>query len=434
MDGDLHADRAVVRIRDVLSPRRWTLWQQRRRLIFYFFFVGLIVVLTTAHSATATQLTSRELVTFGALAGMGTLQAELGRQIERLRRLMSGTPHVNLTSVWTFAGVLLLPPVLVTALIAVLYLHLGTRSLYRIRRVPPFRTILNGGLVVISCQLAHLVLARLGLATMYAAQDHGWRSVGILAVTVAAYFLIETITVIPMLTIPSWSFQAVLGGWGDNLLEIATLCLGTLVALAFATLPALALMVLPPLIVLHRAVLVKQLEIAATTDEKTGLFNTNGWHTLAARELARARRSPDAGFGVLMVDLDHFKRINDQHGHLAGDTVLRAVAAAITSAVREYDSVGRFGGEEFVVLLPNIQEHDVRAVAERIRHAIGCLTVEVPTGTGATLIDDLSASIGVATYPDAGSAIDRLIQAADQALYSAKNTGRNKVVSIMDVA
>jgi diguanylate cyclase (GGDEF)-like protein len=135
-----------------------------------------------------------------------------------------------------------------------------------------------------------------------------------------------------------------------------------------------------------------------------------------------------------MVDLDHFKKVNDTNGHLSGDVVLKAVAGAIRDAVRHYDCVGRFGGEEFVVLLPDVDEADVRAMAERIREAIAALCVQVEVSGTAVVIDGLSASIGVATYPDAGAALDRLLEAADKALYSAKSTGRNKVVSVGDLS
>ncbi|MCR6484636.1 GGDEF domain-containing protein [Amycolatopsis sp. OK19-0408] len=428
MDGAHPAEPRAGRIRGVLRPARWTLWQQRSSLVFYCFLVESVALVATVWTAAAVPVRPWDLAVFGVLAGLGVLQAELGRKIERVRRLVSDTPHINLTSVWTFAGVLLLPPALVAALVAVLYVHLATRSLARIKRVPPFRMTLNASLVVVTCYAAEFLLSRLGVPDMYTALTAGWR--GVTAITFAAvtYFLVSAITILPALTITKRSIKAFFGGLGDNLLEVATLCLGLLTALTLATLPALAVAIVPPLLVLHRAVLIKQLEIAATTDEKTGLFNTTGWHLLASRELARAQRSTRSTFGVLMIDLDYFKLINDEHGHLAGDTVLRAVAAAIKSAVRDYDSVGRFGGEEFVVLLPDIGPAAVLAVAERIRSAIETLKVEYEDGVSVRVIDALSASIGVATYPDGGTAVDRLLQAADKALYRAKDAGRNQVV------
>ncbi|GAA1973826.1 GGDEF domain-containing protein [Amycolatopsis minnesotensis] len=420
--------RRALPIRDVLSPHRWALWTQRLRLIAYAIAVEAVALATTVIVAPRVPVSHSEVALLGALAAMGVLQAELGRQVERVRRRVNGTPHINLTSVWTFAGVLMLPAPLVAALVAVLYWHLAVRSWYRLRRVPAFRTVLNASVVVLTCYSAKLVLAVAGLHGVRDALDGGWRGAGIVALTVVTYFVAGAVLILPALNTTSLSVKALLGGWVDNMLEGATLCLGVLTALALATQPALALAVIPPLLLLHRGVLVKQLEIAATTDEKTGLFNTSGWHHLAGQELAKADVTSST-IGVLMIDLDHFKRINDTHGHLAGDAVLKAVAAAITEAVRTSDCVGRFGGEEFVVLLPRVGRADVERIAERVRGAISALEVAIEEHEGAaSTITGLSASIGAALYPEAGTVLDRVVRAADTALYEAKRGGRNRVV------
>jgi diguanylate cyclase (GGDEF)-like protein len=127
-----------------------------------------------------------------------------------------------------------------------------------------------------------------------------------------------------------------------------------------------------------------------------------------------------------MVDLDHFKRINDTYGHLAGDLILKAVAETISGAVRHGDAVGRFGGEEFVVLLPGITEPDARVIAERIRASVAQLEVMVDHER---TMRGLSASIGIATYPATGTTIERLLRAADAAMYRAKAAGRNRVIA-----
>lgn len=135
MDAASEAERAVVRIRAAFSPHRWSLWKQRPRLILYCLVVEIVAVLVTVSTAISVPAATCDVVVLAALACLGVLQAELGRKVERVRRLVSDTPHINMTSVWTFAGVLLLPPALAGALVAILYLHLATRSLYRIRRV-----------------------------------------------------------------------------------------------------------------------------------------------------------------------------------------------------------------------------------------------------------------------------------------------------------
>ena len=121
---------------------------------------------------------------------------------------------------------------------------------------------------------------------------------------------------------------------GAALLVVATLCLGTVAALVLAAIPVIAIAILPPLVILHRGVLVRQLEVAATIDDKTGVLNAASWHYVANRELTKLLAQPDAGvLSVLMIDLDRFKRINDRHGHLTGDEVLKSVAACIAAEV-----------------------------------------------------------------------------------------------------
>jgi predicted signal transduction protein with EAL and GGDEF domain len=156
---------------------------------------------------------------------------------------------------------------------------------------------------------------------------------------------------------PSGAAQAV-GTADENLLEIATLCVGALVAAVMVVNPWLVLLSVPPLLVLQRAVSVRHLERVASIDAKTGLLNSAAWHARAERAVTRSGRRPGSA-AVLVLDLDHFKDVNDTYGHLAGDEVLAAVADALQAEVRDGDLVGRFGGEEFVILLA------ARAVAPR---------------------------------------------------------------------
>jgi len=131
-----------------------------------------------------------------------------------------------------------------------------------------------------------------------------------------------------------------------------------------------------------------------------------------------------------MVALDPFKRVNDTYGHLAGDEVLKAVARLLESEIREYDSAGRFGGEEFAVLVPDAAASEVVAIAERLRTRVTQLEILAPTDAGEQTIADLSASIGVAVYPNSGTTLEQLLLVADSAVYTAKANGRNQVVTL----
>jgi diguanylate cyclase (GGDEF)-like protein len=130
-----------------------------------------------------------------------------------------------------------------------------------------------------------------------------------------------------------------------------------------------------------------------------------------------------------MLDLDHFKRINDSYGHVAGDRVLRAVADAITEAVRSYDAACRWGGEEFAVLLPEVTTAELRSVAERIRRQVRALVVDITLDDDTSdTVTDLTISIGGAIYPrPAITDLTDLQVAADTALYDAKRAGRDRV-------
>lgn len=162
----------------------------------------------------------------------------------------------------------------------------------------------------------------------------------------------------------------------------------------------------------------------ALLDALTGLWNRKAILDLLARELVRCERE-GIGVGVVLVDLDHFKSINDNHGHLTGDEALRAASAAMLQALRPYDALGRYGGEEFLIVTTDPEGGPV-VVAERIRARLA--EVRVATGSGGVVA--LSGSVGVARCP-AGERreLEDLLRAADRALYAAKHAGRDRVVT-----
>jgi diguanylate cyclase (GGDEF)-like protein len=165
----------------------------------------------------------------------------------------------------------------------------------------------------------------------------------------------------------------------------------------------------------------------ATRDPLTGLWNHEEILLILEREAARARRE-GCDLSLIMADLDHFKRVNDTHGHMAGDAVLRQTAVRIRASVRTYDSVGRYGGEEFLVVLPGCDRDGVASLAERIRGRIGNKGMEIPEG-----MVRVTLSLGAATR-DKETTVDvnSLVRAADQALYRAKEKGRNRIEMALD--
>jgi two-component system, cell cycle response regulator len=167
----------------------------------------------------------------------------------------------------------------------------------------------------------------------------------------------------------------------------------------------------------------RKLRKLSITDGLTGLFNHRHMHEQLHEEFERSRRSEDP-IAVLMMDLDRFKQVNDTYGHPTGDVILYETARILRDSAREIDMIGRYGGEEFMAILPGTDESEAARFAERVRqrvadHVYRDESTEV----------QMTTSAGVASYPGASvDAPDDLIKFADQALYQAKESGRNRIV------
>ena len=161
----------------------------------------------------------------------------------------------------------------------------------------------------------------------------------------------------------------------------------------------------------------------AIRDHLTGLFNRLYMEETLHREISRARRQ-GSGMGVVMLDLDHFKMFNDTYGHTAGDELLRAFAQLLNNNVREEDVVCRYGGEEFLIIMPGASHEVVKSRAELIRQE----TAELKIYFQKNMLSSTTVSIGIAFFPDHGGKEEQIIAVADQALYRAKAEGRDRVV------
>jgi diguanylate cyclase (GGDEF)-like protein len=166
---------------------------------------------------------------------------------------------------------------------------------------------------------------------------------------------------------------------------------------------------------LRNAWLLEQVQRLAATDGLTKIANRRTFESTLEREVARATRNAEH-VSLVMVDIDHFKSLNDNHGHQAGDEVLRNVAAALTIECRDFDTPARYGGEEFAVVLPGCGPEEAVMIAERLRVAVSKAPSVVP----------ITASAGVASYPGHAGDADTLVRAADDALYQSKRAGRNR--------
>lgn len=420
---------------------RWPVWGLPGRLLGALLAVeamaAMLIVLDVVtvvqtgfriETAVATGLTA------ALLTGVGILNAEIALHAERLRSRVvhGGAPSVDVdpSPVWAFAAALLLPPLPACAVATILFLFVRYRVRRPSARSQPFKAAFTFAtlLLAIHAAVAMTHFAALGVdQPLHTAQ-------GLLVVSSAllAYTVVNTCLIVGVVVMSSnMTLRDTIGQTTDDfLLEIASLCVGGLVALAAAAQPWLVVFAIPPLLVLHRAALVRQLEKQASTDGKTGLLTAGAWHDRAIGRIDQARETGGSA-AVLVLDLDHFKRINDEHGHLAGDYVLQSVATVLREDVRGDDLVGRFGGEEFVMLLPRPAARydyaELQVVAERIRRRVAELRVEMPTPDGPLTISGLSVSSGGAVFPHDGNHLLDVLAVADTALYAAKRAGRNAV-------
>lgn len=361
-----------------------------------------------------------DLGRFALLICLAALYAEGGDRIERLRRYagyVDNSAFVEGSSQWCLAAALMFRPGLAGAFVVLLY----TLALLRARRhnsTPTYRLVFTGASAVIAAMAASTIVDAFGVAPMDLGRTP-WSLIAVVAAFVCYTVVQESLilTVLWLIRRPVRMPQLVSGA-NEHAMEYATLALGVLLAVTVLHAPYLSPVVVLVVVVLRRSALVHELQVQATRDAKTGLLNAGAWRHDAERELIRAERI-DAPITVFMIDLDHFKMLNDEHGHPAGDEALKAVADCITDALRGYDAVGRYGGEEFVALLTDIDADRAVAVADRICDRIRGLRL----GHGGSI----TASIGVGTGRSGVHGLDALISIADQALYVAKNSGRDRV-------
>jgi len=346
--------------------------------------------------------------------------------IEAIRRLghPSGVSR-DLLSAWWLPIALLLPPVYALLAPCVIGLMLYLRA----RRIPVYRRVFSSAALGLAGAAAsamfHLAVPDAVRVTLDG--SHTWltrATVVPAAIGCAVLFAVLNTGIIAVaahVAEPETSLKKLFWDRESLLLDLTEICVGILVAVTCALSFLLLLVALPPVILLQRSLMHQQLAAAARTDPKTGLLNATAWQREADAAVARARSS-GAPLALLLVDVDHFKRVNDSHGHLIGDDVLRALATELRQQVRESDVVGRFGGEEFTVLLPRTDADGACRIAERLRSSAGLLSV-----AAAEASISVTVSIGVAVLGEHGSDLFELLAAADLALYRAKDDGRNLV-------
>jgi len=390
--------------------------------------IDLIAVVAAVVSIAHSDLTRVNLSRALLLAGLAITYSEGARRIERMRDYLhlAGPDRIGTTptSVWAFPAALILPAGYAALVIAAIHGHMLLLG-YRQKSVRPHRVVFGGAAEVIGAYAVAAVHHGYGASLL----EGGPTVAGAAGAAVLAYTgagLVVVALGVRLLTDAS-SWRGLLPARSDLAFESATLVLGWLVAEAVVRMPWGTPAIYVLIVMLHRSTMVSELEQAAKTDVKTGLLNYRGWQELAGKHLLQAARMNEPA-AVVVLDLDHFKNVNDTHGHPAGDAVLAAVADCLRHELRAYDAIGRYGGEEFLVFLPGADTAVAHSIAERLRLRVADLRFDDVIGATSGLpLPSITTSIGLAAFPDHGATLDALTTAADKALYAAKHTSRNCV-------
>jgi diguanylate cyclase (GGDEF)-like protein len=419
----MQASSLTRRVKRGVVIRDWAWWQIPPLLRWY---VAGVVAIAAAGMSVGIALTNwhaRDLVEFLLLACCGTISIA---STPRIMYSYSGVTR-DFSSIWVLPTAILLPPVysmiIAIPITAALQLFVHRGLLYR--RV--FSAASHG-------------LAYASVSLIFRAFPHSFAGAGpgtglhaftwclavgaceILGCRIQHFLIVAAVK----MANPATRFFA--GEFERDALQglFVEIDLGVLITVAVAISPMLMAIALPTVLLVRRFLIHPVLVAQSRTDAKTGLLNVSTWESEAEVELSRATRTRNP-VALALIDIDHFKLVNDTYGHLVGDRVLKAIAEALTGQSRDYDRAGRFGGEEFVLLLAQTKEDDACKIAERLRGYIEDLAIPTADRPDAPTLS-VTISVGVTAMARGESfELTDLLAAADSAMYAAKEAGRNRV-------
>jgi diguanylate cyclase (GGDEF)-like protein len=402
--------------------RTWAWWRLPGLLRAYVGAVPAAAFVLFCYAASQTTWTVDDLVKFMLLLGCGLIAVAATPRIAYTQ----GALVRDFITAWVLPVAILLPPVY--AMITPVPLLVLTQL--RVHRGVVYRRAFTAAAMSLAYGLASLVFRQVPPSIAGPAIGTGMHAFT-WALTVAACEIV--------------------GGRGHNLIIVAALKLsdptvkladqelsrealqadltefnlGVLITVVVAVSPLLAVFAVPMWLMVRRFMMHDQLLAQSRIDTKTGLLNASTWEREATVEIERAVRT-GSPLALALVDIDHFKTVNDTYGHLVGDKALRAITDALRGQLRVYDLAGRFGGEEFALLLPHTREVDAINVAERLRAHIAGMSIPVEDASEDGPCLRLTISVGVAALDGESRELTDMLAAADAALYYAKETGRNK--------
>jgi diguanylate cyclase (GGDEF)-like protein len=413
------ARRAMGRIRS------WPLWSVPEPLRGYVLAIIALGVITASAVAASTTWQPSQLLRFAALLASAIVAIESTRTVKEVH----GALNRDLQTVWYLAIAVGLPP-------AYAFLAPALLTVYKLWRTPQmivYRRVFSNATLSLAYGFASVTFHAIPgtIAGIRPGTDsHALTWTGCVALCGILGWLINNVLLLVAIKLsdPTAHFHELLGTRESITFELVELSLAVTVSLVVGIDSVLMVLAIPSIVLYRRYLMNAQLIAHARMDEKTGLLNAATWQREANAEFSRALRTRDP-LALAMVNIDHFKDM-EVAGQLVRDQLLRDIAAILREQLPDHNLIGRFGSEEFAILLPQTSPEEARRISERLRDHIAGEPIAIESGSQAGYVFRLTVSIGVAVLNESRRALAELIGAADTALDKAKSTGWNKVVII----
>lgn len=411
----------------VVGMRSWEVWRLSPLLLIYIQIITILPFILIVIAATRTHWHPSEALVFFALVTCGAVALESTRVVNEAQ----GTVIRDLQTVWYLAIAITLPPIY--ALLAPV--PLAAYRLLRMRRGYVYRRVFSSATI-------SLAYASASFAFHYASRQFGptpgsdshalkWTGV-VAACGVLAWVINNGLLLIAIrLADPEARLGAMFINREALTFDLTELSLAVSLSLVIAINPLLMALGLPTIILYRRYLMNAQLVAHARIDVKTGLLNAGTWQHEAEVELHRAVRE-HTPLALALVVIDHFRDVNETAGQAVRDQLLRDIAVIIRDQLPGHDLIGRFGSEEFAILLPQTARNEAQRISERLRDHVAGEPIAIESGSHAGYVFRMTVSIGVAVLNESRRALAELIGAADAALDQARSTGWSKVYVLPD--
>jgi diguanylate cyclase (GGDEF)-like protein len=420
----MRASSLTSRLKRGVLVQNWLWWRLPLLLRIYVGAMPVAAVAVIGVAAAHTDWRLSDLAKFFILVTCGMISVA---STPRIMYTVGGGVTRDFSSIWVLPTAILLPPVY-AGLVAVPIV--GALHIF-VHRGVPHRMVFTAAGLSLSSIAASLAFRAFPLSFAGTAVGSGFHAFTWCLAVAACEILggrVQHFMIVAAVKLTNPKIRLFMAEFNRNNLQalFVEIDLGVLITLSVALSPALIVIALPSVLLVRRFLIFPILEAQSRIDAKTGLLNVSTWEAEAESELSRAVRTRNP-MALALVDIDHFKLVNDTYGHLAGDRVLKGIAEALTGQSRDYDRAGRFGGEEFVLLLAQTTRKDACKIAERLRGYVASLDIPTDDRPGAPTLK-VTISIGVtALARDETYELTDLLAAADSAMYAAKQAGRNQV-------